>query len=132
MSTYLKLSSLLLLAVSLLSCGRTDAQEVKHMSVREVHDLLAKDTNVFLLDVRTEGEYRSDHLRGAYHIPVDELEARIAEIPTSKKVIAYCRTGNRSTHAAEILKQHNISAPTMDGGIMEWQAEGFAIERGAH
>ena len=132
MNTYLKLSSLLLLAVSLLSCGQTDAQQVKHMSVREVHDLLAKDTNVFLLDVRTEGEFRSEHLRGAYHIPVDELEARIAEIPTSKKVIAYCRTGNRSTHAAEILQQHNISAPTMDGGIMEWQAEGFEIEKASH
>ena len=128
MKRYLKSSILLAFAVSLLSCKQTDAQEVGHISVKEVHDLVAKDTNVFLLDVRTEDEYASAHLRKAYHIPVDELASRIGEIPTSKKVIAYCRTGNRSEHASEILKQHNIAAPSMDGGILEWEREGFETE----
>jgi rhodanese-related sulfurtransferase len=130
MKRYLKYS-VLFLALVLLSCAKTDAQEVQHLTTRQVHDLMTKDTNLFLIDVRSEEEYTSEtgHLHGAHLIPVDELESRIAEVPPSKKVIAYCHSGRRSAQAAEILSKQGIRASTMDGGIVQWQNEGFEVER---
>ena len=130
MKRYVKYS-VLLFSVVLLSCAKTEAQEVKHLSAKEVHDLIAKDTNVFLLDVRTKEEYLSEtgRLPNAYLIPVDELESRIAEVPRSKNVVTYCRSGRRSVRAAEILNKNGVKASTMDGGILEWQNDGFAVER---
>ncbi len=58
-----------------------------------------------LLDVRTQEEYDAGHIDGSVLIPVTELEARIGEIAEYKdvKVLVYCRSGNRSVTASNIL-----------------------------
>ncbi|MBN2878659.1 MAG: rhodanese-like domain-containing protein [Clostridia bacterium] len=58
-----------------------------------------------LLDVRTQEEYNDGHIDGSLLIPVTELEARLVEIEQYKDtpVLVYCRSGNRSLVAAEIL-----------------------------
>ncbi len=57
-----------------------------------------------LLDVRTPGEFAEGHVEGALNIPVQELGARIRELPESSAVVVYCRSGGRSASAAVILK----------------------------
>ena len=57
-----------------------------------------------LLDVRTPGEFGGSHLPGAKNIPVDELEARVAELDTSRPVVTYCAAGVRSARAASLLR----------------------------
>ena len=63
-----------------------------------------------LLDVRSPEEYARGHLPGALNIPVQELDRRVAEVgPTDGELVVYCRSGHRSSRAAEILRQHGFS-----------------------
>lgn len=64
-----------------------------------------------LLDVRTPGEFNSGHAKGAVNIPLQSLSNHIDEIKAKgKPVVAYCRSGNRSGMAANLLGQHGIEA----------------------
>ena len=63
------------------------------------------DQSLFVLDVRTPGEYAAGHLPGAVNIPNDELAARIAELAGAREldVVVYCKTGVRTAVALEVL-----------------------------
>jgi rhodanese-related sulfurtransferase len=56
-----------------------------------------------LLDVRTAEEFATGHLPGAKNIPVQELSARLRELPPKASVVVYCRSGGRSAAATQIL-----------------------------
>ncbi|MBW4047921.1 MAG: metalloregulator ArsR/SmtB family transcription factor [Proteobacteria bacterium] len=85
---------------------------------------------VVLLDVRPESEYRTAHIPGARSVPLDELEARIQELPQDKDVIAYCRGPFcvMSEAAVTLLAQHGLSARKVAEGVPEWKAAGLPIE----
>lgn len=93
----------------------------------EVQEKIAADSTIVLLDVRTPSEWESatGHLRGAILIPVQELGARVAELDAYKgrPLIAYCRTQNRSAHAAEFLRERGFDVSVMAGGITRWNSE---------
>jgi rhodanese-related sulfurtransferase len=55
--------------------------------------------------VRTPAEYEEGHIDGALHIPIDELRARLHEIPAARRVAVYCRSGFRGHLASRILVQ---------------------------
>ncbi len=61
--------------------------------------------DLFLLDVRTEGEFQRGTVKGAINIPLDDLRKRIGEIPKEKKIAVYCGVGIRSYAAGRILRQ---------------------------
>jgi 3-mercaptopyruvate sulfurtransferase SseA len=46
--------------------------------------------NVVFIDTRAETTYRQEHIKGALNIPMEAVETRYKEIPTGKKIIAYC------------------------------------------
>ena len=50
-----------------------------------------REGSAVVLDVRPPDEFASGHLPGARNIPLAELKARIAELPTDVEVVAYCR-----------------------------------------
>jgi rhodanese-related sulfurtransferase len=58
-----------------------------------------------VLDVRTPQEFRGGAYPGAKNIPVQELGARISEVPKGKPVVVYCASGMRSASAARVLAQ---------------------------
>ncbi|MBU4293601.1 MAG: rhodanese-like domain-containing protein, partial [Actinobacteria bacterium] len=61
-------------------------------------------------------------------LPVSELENRLEELPQDKPIIVYCRSGNRSTSAANILLEKGFKEIfNMTGGITEWQNKGFPV-----
>ena len=74
-----------------------------------------------LVDVRTEMEYKSGHIPGCQHIPLDKLASRSHELDKSKEIITYCRAGLRATHAYRVLKNAGFSnVKYMDGSILAW------------
>lgn len=81
-----------------------------------------------LLDVRTPEEFNSGHIAGAVNISVDELAQRLSEVPQDKPVVLYCRSGNRSGQAAQILDQAGYTQIYDLGGIVTWQQQGFPVE----
>ena len=76
----------------------------------------------FILDVRTEEEYKNGHIENAVHIPLDELRENINKLPIGKKIYVYCHTGLRSYIATRILKGNNLDAVNIMGGYYFYSA----------
>ncbi len=81
-----------------------------------------------LLDVRTPQEFASGHIPGAINISIDELTGRLSEVPQDKPVVLYCRSGNRSNQAAQILDRAGYTQIYDLGGIINWVQQGYPIQ----
>ena len=81
--------------------------------------IYAKDTEVVIIDVRTEAEWNSGYLENAIHVPLDKIKETIAltEPDKSKEIYLYCRSGNRSGKATSILQNLGYKNVTNIGGI---------------
>lgn len=122
--------TLLLLLFSL--CGSALAGQPKNLSAAEAIDLLRKQKNVFLLDVRTTEEHRQGHLDGAHLIPIDQLLNRIGELPRNRPILIYCAVGSRSSQVAAYLARAGYAEVyNMYGGIWAWQLRGYPIKKGS-
>jgi rhodanese-related sulfurtransferase/rubrerythrin len=98
-------------------------QPVKSISADEVRAIVKKKRaeEYFLLDVRQPNEYSERHLPGATLIPLSDLPSRIDSIDSTKPVIVYCRSGNRSRSAVGILNgAGREDVFNMDGGILAY------------
>ena len=88
--------------------------------------------NALLLDVRPRAEFEAGHLRGAVNIPIEELSARVDELPRDRRIITYCRGEYClfADEAAELLRSRGFEVVRLDGGWPEWQAEGRRVQTG--
>ena len=82
----------------------------------------------FLLDVRTPEEFATGHIAGAANISVQTLAERLSEVPEDQPVVVYCRSGNRSAQAAQILQEAGYSSVYDLGGVNAWTAAGFPLQ----
>jgi len=83
-----------------------------------------------MLDVRTPEEYAKGHIKGAVLIPVQVLEARLAEVPKDKQVYVYCHSGVRSAKASKLLAKHGFSnIENVLGGFEAWKDAGYPVEK---
>lgn len=74
-----------------------------------------------LVDVRTREEFAAGHLTGAVNIPVQELAERLGELePRDRPIVLYCRSGNRSGHAARLLKNAGYARVHDLGAMSRW------------
>jgi 3-mercaptopyruvate sulfurtransferase SseA len=46
--------------------------------------------SAIFVDTRAEASYKNEHIKGSINIPAETVETRYKEIPTDKKIIAYC------------------------------------------
>jgi NADPH-dependent 2,4-dienoyl-CoA reductase/sulfur reductase-like enzyme/rhodanese-related sulfurtransferase len=75
----------------------------------------------FLLDVREPHEYLAGAIPGAVNIPLDQLRARINELPTTKEIWVNCGVGQRAYYACRILMQHGLQARNLSGGYSTYR-----------
>ncbi|MFN7470579.1 MAG: rhodanese-like domain-containing protein [Roseiflexaceae bacterium] len=101
-----------------------------NMSVTELNDRINAKTDIFVLDVRTPEEYTQDgHVKGSTLIPLPELATRLAEIPKDRPIAAFCRSGNRSKVAQDLLIQNGFTNVTnVIGGIGAWRNANLPTE----
>lgn len=72
-----------------------------------------------LLDVRSGAEFASGHIDGALNIPVQNLESRLAEVPSGAPVVVYCQSGGRAAHAARMLAEAGYEVHDL-GSLSAW------------
>jgi rhodanese-related sulfurtransferase len=99
--------------------------EIPAITVADVSDDLLAEVHV--LDVREPDEWARGHIDGAQHIPLGELQARVAEVPNDRKVICVCAVGGRSGMATRFLGSEGRDAVNLDGGMFSWQAAGRPV-----
>jgi phage shock protein E len=71
---------------------------------------LLKQPGTQVLDVRTTPEYMLGHLQPAQNLNVndDDFAQQVAKLDTSKTYVVYCRSGKRSSKAADIMYQQGF------------------------
>lgn len=103
------------------------------LSAESRESLLAKarSGDIVVIDVRPESEYAAGHLPFARSMPLGELEKRLAELPSGKEVVAYCRGPFcvMSDEAVALLRERGFTAHKITDGVTEWQAGGLPVER---
>jgi len=127
----------LLLVVSLLPFLQPSAMarqpSFRNMTVEEARHLLEAEPSLFVLDVRSRDEYISGHIPGAINIPYTEIQTRRGKLPadTGTPLLAYCRSGFRSTIASRTLVSLGFENVTnMIGGILAWKRKGLPVVKG--
>lgn len=96
--------------------GNAIQNELDKMVETITWEEVLKLEEAFILDVRTEEEYKYGHIENAMHIPVDELRENLNKLPTDKKIYVYCHTGLRSYIATRILKGNGFDSVNIMGG----------------
>ncbi len=74
-----------------------------------------------LLDVRDTDEFEEGHIPGAVNIPLNDLRARLAELPRDREIQVYCGVGQRAYYATRILAQHGYRPGNLPGGIRTYR-----------
>ena len=68
-------------------------------------DALIADGKTVVLDVREPNELEeTGTVKGAIHIPLGQLEARLGELPKDKVILTACRGGGRASRAMALLE----------------------------
>ena len=98
------------------------------VSVEEAAEMYEADDTV-VVDVRRPDEYQAGHVKGALHIPVDDVLARNEELPRDKKLLFVCAQGVRSGLAAEMAGAGAMGIDTENLFNIE-EGTGAWIEKG--
>lgn len=121
----------LALALTLSGCATTDepsgekAPNVVNLTAEEGKAMMEEDPAIILVDVKTQEEYTEEHIPGALLVPVEELESLAPDLISDKEAtyIVYCRSGNRSATAAQLLIDLGYKNIYDMGGIIDWPYE---------
>ncbi|MBM3291938.1 rhodanese-like domain-containing protein [Candidatus Bathyarchaeota archaeon] len=98
------------------------------VTIQQAYELIKMKPDLVIVDVRSKQEYDSGHIEKAILIPVDEFDRRVAELSKDDDLLIYCRTGNRSSQAVNILKLKGYTRIYhMKDGILGWNQAGFPL-----
>lgn len=85
-------------------------------------DYPEKTADGVIVDVRGKSDFDLDHVPGAINLPLNELRARVNELPAGKPIYLYCKVGFRSYLALRALRQRGHSVRTLSGGFDTFRA----------
>jgi Rhodanese-related sulfurtransferase len=95
------------------------------LNAKQFYEMMQKEKDVIILDVRTPQEYQEGHISNAINIPVQILGQQLDKLNNfkDKKILVYCRSGNRSAIASQILDRAGFkNVYNLKGGLFEWKA----------
>lgn len=106
------------------------SMDIEQIGVADLPDDFTDVTERVLLDVREDDEWAAGHVRGALHIPLDDVPARLDEIDLDADLLVVCRTSGRSFRLLQYLAQRGIDGTCVSGGMVAWEAAGKPVETG--
>ena len=119
------------LIITLLLTGCTapepapEANTYRQITMQEAVEMMEKEENYIILDVRTHEEFAAGHIPGAIVIPNETIGTEeIPQLPDKDQLImVYCRSGNRSKQASDKLVALGYTNIVEFGGINSWPGE---------
>ena len=119
----------LLAAISLGSTGcSAQSDGINVLSPKDFIKQAKADTTAIILDVRTPGEYKEEHLAGARQLDFlnsEAFDAGIKRLDNTHTYYVYCRSGKRSHHACIKMQKQGFKVFDMEGGILNWKKLGM-------
>ena len=108
-----------------------DAVVARNLTPKEASSLIDQRKDLYLLDVRTLGEYQQVRINGAQLIPIGQLVKRLAEVPKNRPVLVYCAVGSRSAQVVNYLARKGYpELYNLYGGIYSWAQKGYPVLNG--
>ena len=96
------------------------AKGVTNITVQEAKNKFTNQ-NIQFIDVRTPGEYKTNHRPQFKNIPLFELAKKMDKLDKNKEVVVICQSGMRSAKAAKLLKKHGFEKiNNVKGGMSAW------------
>lgn len=128
----MKFHKILFLIVSIvfISCNEKKSNSIESLHPKEFAEKIKTTDHPQILDVRTPDEFESDHIENAKNVNwnSDDFETKAAAFDKSKPVFVYCLSGGRSKKAAAKLSELGFTnVYELEGGILNWNEEGFGI-----
>lgn len=121
----MKYSLFIILSLFIFSCTNSQVKEVGRIISYQEFAKEIKKEGIELLDVRTEREFNSGHIKNSKNIDVLNVEGftkQIQKLDKNKPIYIYCRTGNRSRRAAKILHKAGFKdIIDLKGGYVAWE-----------
>ena len=124
-------------------CGEKVATEtpdltgkiIQDVTVEEAYALIEQnqlDPTFIIIDVRTPEEFAEGHIEGAINIDFqsENFRGQIGELNRNNKYLIYCRSGNRSRGALDVMVEIDFrEVYHLSAGIMKWIDEEYPITR---
>jgi rhodanese-related sulfurtransferase len=110
--------------------AQAEAGSIESISPKEA-DAMSVGQKAIIVDVREDSEWNEQHIPGAIHIPLAQLNDRLSELKQYKDspVITQCRSGGRSAQAFDVLKSAGFSRVyNMEGGLIAWDKAGLKTQ----
>lgn len=99
------------------------------LKAAELAQLLAGGA-VVPVDTRDASAFARAHLPGAVHIPIEQIESRLAELHMlAGQPVLYCRLGEATKELGGKLAEQGTPVAFLEGGLLSWEAEGLPVER---
>ncbi len=110
------------------TAGDHPVQTLPQITVQTLQAALHDGTAPLVLDVRDDSEWAEGHIAGAIHIPFQQIQRRLAEVPPGRTIATICGGGIRSSIAASLLQRAGYAAvQNVAGGIDAWRAAGLPM-----
>ena len=114
--------------IFIFSCEIINSPEINIISESDFVEI--QDSDYTLIDVRTQDEFDLGHIDGAINLDFysETFQNDILSLPKNETIVLYCRTNNRSSKTANILKENGFKEiSVLEGGITEWVKNGNDI-----
>lgn len=125
------LLGILVLLISCMACQVNNAQNNQTIDVAKYRETMNIKKDIQLIDVRTEEEYNSGHLKNAVNINynANDFEDKIGKLDKSKPTFIYCLSGGRSASAMLDMSSNGFKELyNMKGGILQWKSKSFPLD----
>jgi len=100
---------------------------MEDLTQEEWVEQLENDNNAVVLDVRTDAEVADGIIPNAIHLDIykgQEFIDALEDLDKSKSYYVYCRSGNRSGKACQIMEQLGFEkAYNLEGGMLQWTGD---------
>jgi rhodanese-related sulfurtransferase len=116
----------IIIGLTFFNCNQSSAQQATLLEPQEFKEFIASN-DVLLVDVRTPGEFSSGHIENAININFlsSEFDEKIQKLDTTKTLVIYCRSGNRSGKStSKLVKAGFKDIYDLKGGVLNWQKSG--------
>jgi rhodanese-related sulfurtransferase/DNA-binding transcriptional ArsR family regulator len=92
---------------------------------------MVEQQEALVVDVRPRTEYATAHISGSLSIPLDELTARLEELPRELRIVAYCRGKYcvLADKAVRLLKREGFDARRTNEDVVGWELDGLPVTR---